>query len=277
MTCAQTCKQKYFWEFVAEHPEGGQGLVPLEAKLAPTKGTLMHAGLQKFYELKLHQPTTPYADRVVLAIKHAIDSIKNFRLDENLVPLLKEELISALDQYCQKYEVDDLEPIAVELPVKVQAGDYIHTGIVDLVAKWHGVVYIVDHKTTSMQLTHLFKKLRFDLSLKGYAIALSQQRNEVVHSLVNGIRFKGTKTLECEFDREPIHYSESEVAEFVPTIQSIRREIEDCERTGFWPKAGAQCVQLWGECDYRKLCLYQDQAMIKTFYQPRKPKPKEGT
>jgi hypothetical protein len=269
MTCAQTCKQLYFWQYVAEHPEGGHGLVPIEAKPAPTKGTLVHLGLQKFYELQMREPQLPYADRAVRAIKNALDALAHFKLDEQVVPLVKDELISALDQYCQKYEVEDLEPLAVELPVRVEAGDYVHTGIVDLVAKWHGVVYVVDHKTTSMQLTHLFKKLRFNLSLKGYAIALSKMRQEPVHALINGIRFKGNKALECEFDREPIHYSDSEIAEFVPTIQSIRSEIEQCERTGFWPKSGDQCVQVWGECDYRKLCLYPDQSMIKSFYKPR--------
>lgn len=270
MTCAQTCKQKYYYENLVPHPAGGSGLVLVESKLAPTKGTLMHAGLQRFYELKMASPELPYMDRVVQSIKYCLDGIKQFSLSDDQRELLREELIAAMDQYCTKYELEDLEPIAVELPVTVKIGEYVHTGIIDLLARWQGIPYVVDHKTTSMQLGFLFKKLRFDLSMKGYAIAASEKMGEPVNALVNGVRFKGTKTLECEFDREPIMYNEAERAEFPRTIQAIRKEIELCEASGFWPKSGAQCVQIWGECDFRKLCVYPDPSMISTFYKARR-------
>lgn len=271
MTTAQTCKQKYYYENEIPHPEGGSGLVMIQSKLAPTKGTLLHAGLQRFYELKKHQSERPYMDRVVESITHCVNCCKEFDIDEAALPLLKEELIATLDQYCTKYEVEDLEPVAVEQPVTVDVGlGQPHTGIIDLLARWHDVLYVVDHKTTSMQLGFLFKKLRFDLSLKGYAIAASKALGEAVHVLINGIRFKGNKALECEFDREPIHYNDDERAEFIPTIRSIRREISACQDEGFWPKSGSQCVQIWGECDYRKLCTYPDPATVKTFYRARR-------
>jgi hypothetical protein len=270
ISCAQTCKQKYYFEKLQPHPAGGTGLVLVGSKIAPTKGTLLHAGLQRFYELKMHEPDRPYMERVIHAIKYSVDGIKQFDLEDSAKDLLKEELISALDQYATKYELEDLEPIAVELPVTVQVGDFVHTGIIDLLAKWQGIPYVVDHKTTSMQLAFLFKKMRFNLSLKGYCIAASEKLGEPINALVNGIRFKGTKSLECEFDREPIMYNDAERAEFPKTIKAVRQEIEMCEREGFWPKSGDQCVQIWGECDYRKLCTYPDPSMISTFYKARK-------
>lgn len=269
LTSAQTCKQKYFYSYEAEFLEGGQGLIAIEDKLAPTRGTIIHAGLQRLYDNKLHKPEMSFGDCMVDAIHHAVEQIKNYKLDPNVVPLLTDEIISCLDQYGQKYEVNDLIPTGTEIPIHLPVGDLVHTGIVDLQGTWSGHDVVVDHKTTSMQLPFLFKKLRFNLSLMGYAKKRSEELGHIVSVLINGIKFKNNKALECEFDRDIITYTQKDFDDFDRTVVAIRREIDACKADGFWPKSGDQCVQIWGECEFRKLCMFPDQAMVKTFYRSR--------
>ena len=273
LTTAQTCKQKYQYQYLAKHPTlPGQGLISIESKLAPTKGTLVHMGLQHFYESKIKDPGMATDDRAVAAMHHAVNAIGEFKLDENFVPLLKDELISTFDQYFSHYELEDLIPIACEVPIEIKIGEHTHTGIIDMLARWQDTLCVVDHKTTSMDVGFLFKKFRFNLSFRGYAHAagnMALANGEPVMALVNAIKFKKNKAMECEFARELIMYTPDEMQEFEQTVSAIKAEIDLCEANNFWPKSGEQCVQIYGECDYRKLCMYHDPATISTFYKTR--------
>jgi hypothetical protein len=273
LATAQTCKQKYYDQYLRPHPTApGLGLIPIESKLAPTKGTLVHLGLQNYYESKIKTPEMAGDERALAAMHFAINAIKDFNIDKNMVPLLKDELISTFDQYFSKYELEDLIPIACEVPVQIRIGDFVHTGLIDMLARWEDTLCVVDHKTTSMSMDFLFKKLRLNLSMKGYAHAARSMEiagGEPVMALINGIQFKKNKAMECEFARELIMYTDDEMDEFEATVSAIRNEIELCEKNNFWPKSGEQCVQIWGECDYRKLCMYDDPALVSTFYKTR--------
>ena len=274
ISTAQTCKRKHYYEYEYEWPNNqGLGLAVREGKYAPSKGTLIHLGLQCFYLMKLHKlhEGLDNIDIAVKACKIMLDNIPKFNLNEAHVPLLRDELMSSIDQYLKQWASEDIEVLGVEIPIQIKIGEHTHTGIVDLFCRWLGSLYICDHKTTSMQLAMLFKKLRFNLSLKGYARAMRIQTGDRVDALVNGIRFKGTKSLECEFEREPIMYEDAEMAEFEPTVQSVVRELDICREDGFYPKSGDRCIEVWGECDYRKMCLYHDHSMAETFYNIRRP------
>ena len=275
LTCAQTCKRKHYYEHELVMP-AGVGLTMKDSKLAPTKGTLAHVGLQTYYTLKMHNfhSELDNLDVIVIAIKTMLDAIPQFGLSDLQIPLLRDELISMMDQYVKRWQGEDIEVLGVEMPISLRIGDHVHTGIVDLFGRWQGSLYVIDHKTTSTALEFLFKKLLFDISLKGYAKALRETTGEKVDALINGIRFRGNKALDVEFEREPIMYSETEMAEFEPTVLSILDELRLCRENNFYPKSGAQCVQIWGECDYRRLCVYPDPAMVSAFYTPRKPNPK---
>lgn len=73
-----------------------------------------------------------------------------------------------------------------------------------------------------------------------------------------------------ELDRECIYYDPGELDEIFPkTIEAERKAIEVCEATDFWPKSGAQCVQVWGDCEMRRMCVFHDPSMAKTFYKAR--------
>jgi hypothetical protein len=273
LATAQTCKQKYFNQYLRQHPTAlGQGLIPIEAKIAPTKGSLVHLGLQHYYESKIKSPDMSLDQRAFSAMHFAVNAIAQFNIDKNAIPLLKDELISTFDQYFSKYAAEDLVPIACEVPMQIHIGDFVHTGIIDMLARWQDTLCVVDHKTTSMSMDFLFKKFRFSLSMKGYAHkarSMPIAKGEPVMALINGIQFKKNKAMECEFARELIMYTNDEMDEFEKTVTAVREEIALCEKNNFWPKSGEQCVQIWGECDYRKLCMYDDPTMVSSFYKVR--------
>ena len=273
ITTSQTCKQKYYLSYEAPHPDGGTGLIPIEDKVAPAKGTLIHVALQHYYEGLRVAPDAAKGPLIIQSIKAALDAIDSFEIPTELLPLMKDEIISALDQYFTKYSgstVDDLVPIEVEKPFNLQVGNLVHTGIIDLFAEWHDELFVVDHKTTSLRLDQFFKKFRFDISLMGYAKAKSDELGRPVGVLINGIRFKKDKAMTVELEREPILYSPGELEEIFPkTILAERTAIDVCKDSSFWPKSGAQCVQVWGDCEMRRMCIYNDPAMAKTFYKAR--------
>lgn len=272
---AQTCKRKYYNRYVRPTPEG-VGLIQIEDKGAASKGSVIHAGLQHYYNAIIAAPDGNRAESAVDAIHHAIQVLNTeFSFQPEIAGLLRDEIIAALDQYFQHYAVEDLIPIATEVPVAIEipgidGNMHTHTGIIDLVAEHLGGLFIVDHKTTSMGWDMLFKKYTFSLSFKGYCKAARPIYGKEIGALVNGIRFKKNKALEVELMREPIMYSPQELDEFEPTVLSVLREIQSCEIDGFWPKSDAQCVQVWGTCEYFPLCKFDDPAMVATKYKTAK-------
>jgi hypothetical protein len=270
ITTFQTCKQKYYLSYEVAHPDGGNGLIVIEDKVAPAKGSLIHKGLQHYYEGLIAEPGRDKGPLIIESIKAALDHVDEFELPAEIIPLLKDEIISAFDQYFTKYELEDMVPLEAEKPFNLAVGNNIHTGIIDLFAKWHDEYFVVDHKTTSLRLDQFFKKFRFDISLMGYAKAKSEELGRPVGILINGIRFKKDKAMTVELEREPILYSPGELEEqFTRTIQAERRNIEVCKAEDFWPKSGSQCVQVWGDCEMRRVCVYNDPSMMKTFYKAR--------
>lgn len=273
LATAQTCKQKYYNRYLRPNLDGGSGIIQLEDKLAPTKGTLIHFCLQKYYERRLKDPSGSETEHGLEAIVEMVNEIPKLTIQEEVKSLLSDELIACMDQYFTRWRGgSDFKPIAVEQPVQVEvrAPDgtvHIHTGIIDLVCEWHGgSLFIVDHKSTSMSFESVFKKYTHSLSFKGYCKAATQLYRKPLGVVVNAVRFKKNKALEVELEREPIMYDDAQLAEFDKSVVSIKREIEMCERDGFWPKASEQCIAAWGACEYFQLCKFDDPAMVKALY-----------
>ncbi len=277
LATAQTCKQKYFNRYVRQHPTTDtiQGIIRIEGSYAAIKGTLLHKCLQVYYQQIIDNPLGDRFEYGVQAIKAMLDDIPSFVIPEHKAALLNDEIISAADQYFSHYKTEDLTPYAVEKHVQVHIKDpqsaetHVHTGLVDLLASYHGGLFIVDHKTTSQTFASLFQKYVHNLSFKGYKRALDELDNSrPVGVLINGIRFKNNKALEVEFEREPYMFTAQQMDEFDRTVVSIKREIEMCQSDDFWPKSAEQCVQPWGTCEYYPLCKFDDPAMVNALYKP---------
>lgn len=264
----QTCHQKHFWSYEYE----GTGLVRSGDKYSASRGTVCHLAIQMFYHLTFSDEEfaqLSYQDRVVETIHMAANAVSELELPAEKLPLMRDEVISALDQYFQHYEFDTMEVLEVETPVTIDILGRKYTGVRDMLAIWQGHKMVVDHKTTGLNWDQFTKKWKFDLSLKGYCYERWKATGELHHMLINAIRFTRKKTLEVELEREPIFMTEADMLEFERTIEHINLEIDICRREDFWPKSGHQCVQVYGVCEYRDLCDHPDPAMVKTFYKKR--------
>lgn len=277
LIAAQTCKQLYFNRYIREHPTtpGIAGIVRREDSPASSKGSLVHVGLQHYYKRLIEEPDGDKRKFILEGIYKANEAMTKFNLPETIAPLIRDEVMACLDQYFQNYNLNnEMQPLAVEKEVSFKILDkatghfHVHTGIVDLIAKWHDALFVVDHKTTSMTFDQLYGQYAFSLSFRGYALAVAEEYGEPLGVLVNAIRFKKNKALECEFQREPFMYSREDLADIPRTVISIKREIKMCETDGFWPKSSSQCVKPWGKCEYYQLCKYDDPAMVNALYRP---------
>ena len=273
LTLAQTCKRKYFYG----HLYNGKGLETQHVNTNIMFGVLVHLGLQYYYSQMIGAEAFDSEKSAVAGIKSVLELLDEVLADgESQKQLLKEEVIACLDQYFQKYPStsDDLVPIEVEKCEAITWPGMLlgneHTVKLDLFAKWQGHEMVVDHKTTSLGWDLFFKQFKDDLSLKGYAYVKRKQTGKKVDVLINGIRRKKNKALECEFQRDVISYTEKDMEEFEKTVIHIRKEIALCENENFYPKSGKQCVQVYGECEFRKLCTFDaDDSMVKTFYREK--------
>lgn len=281
LATAQTCKQKYYNRYERVHPTVAPtvahgGIIRLEDSYAASRGTLLHVFFQSYYGRIIQNPDGVRRDMGLEAIRDMLLEIKHFNLPEHKIPLLQDELIAAADQYLQHYASETLIPSAVEKPVEVRItrpdGQIdLHTGIIDLEADYHGGLFVVDHKTTTQQFANLFNKYTHSLSFKGYVRALAAMNpngERPVGVLINGLRFKNNKALECEFERETYMFTAEQMDEFDRTVVSVKREIEMCQSENFWPKSAEQCSQVWGLCEYFPLCKFDDPAMVNALYKP---------
>lgn len=265
LTTFQTCHQKFNLSYCYE----GVGLTGIDDSYNMSRGTLVHAVLENFYNYKGDQPLS-LEERVVAALHPVVEEIQKLHMTNEMKDLLKNEVIACIDQYFEKYGFDpELEILEVEQPFQIAIGDDIHTGTRDLFARWNGIPVVVDHKTTSLDWDRFFKQFKDDLSLKGYVYEKRKNGEPRCDLLINGIRFRRTKNFECEFQRELINFSDAQMEEFAKIVTHTKKEIALCQQEGFWPKSGKQCVTVMGECEFRKYCQLPDPAIINTFFKKK--------
>lgn len=264
----QTCHQKFKYAYV-------DNLVPLgTGKAASDFGTYVHEGLRLYYDSIKTQPDMDSQDRTVAAITHAVSLIEAACLEGSDLELVRDEVIACLDQYFQKYQLDDsLEILEVEKHYEHVVRGFPVTLRIDLLAKWKlgNETYLIvpDHKTTGLDWGRFWKKWNFDLSLRGYCYHARKEHNQEVHILINAIRRTKHKNFTVEFDRQPVFMSDQDMLEYEDTIEAIHNDIKDrLEGRRAWEKNGDACMQMY-ECAYSKLCKTPTPEMAKTMYQIR--------
>jgi len=132
----------------------------------------------------------------------------------------------------------DLEPIE-------------YGGIIDVVAGWNDVIYVVDHKSTSRLGDQYFLQFKPDNQMTGYAWAareLSGQR--VAGAIINAIGVY--KTQATKFKRELTTRSGDDFTQWLSNVQAGCMEIRLHDRLDVWPWRTSACT-LYGRCDYHKV------------------------
>lgn len=123
-------------------------------------------------------------------------------------------------------------------------------GILDaLIDHSGGVLYVMDHKTTSVMGASYFDQFKPDNQMTGYiwgGMQLSGGR--VAGALVNGIGIyaKG----KTKFERKITTRNEQDITEWLAHLRYHCTAIMKFEQQGIWPFQTINCVTKYGRCDY---------------------------
>ena len=125
-------------------------------------------------------------------------------------------------------------------------------GIIDLVIEWDGVIYILDHKTTSQMGASFFDGFSRSFQMMNYVYACRELLGECGGFVVNGLLVAKTKT---DFARNPYPKSNKQIQAHALNYLQVVADLEKCILRKEFYENGASC-SYYGKCPYRDLCEY---------------------
>lgn len=165
-----------------------------------------------------------------------------------------------LDDLLEDYEVLYVNgKPAAELTLRMEIDeDYYFTGAVDIVLKhkYTGVHYVVDFKTTGLQLYDLSPNYANSGQLIGYSIALDALLGEkqtsygVIYFILQMGKSPGTSKV-CVL---PIEKTLLDRLNWFLTLKMDVQRIKTMEEVGMYPKRGASCLHFMRPCKYFGTC-----------------------
>lgn len=267
----EMCRQHYYWSNECIHPsqlalppsERQLGLVPLEKSKALAVGTCYHRAVEEL-------DRTGDPDRAFLTFDAAWEAevlaFENLADDTDEVRNLGRKMLTS---YLTAYRTDPLETIALEHPFDLELEPGAHfTGKIDKLAVYHGLLLVVERKTTSDTPAQFFPRFALDRSISGYTWAANNdpaladyrtRYGKVAGVLVEACGKPRTRTGECWNMREVYLRTQDELDLWKEEQLSILRDIERC-RSGLepWRRTTAWCENWAGyhrTCVFKPLCM----------------------
>ncbi len=156
---------------------------------------------------------------------------------------------------------------AVELPFvfrlcKIGDITILYCGRIDLVVTSDGLIFVVDHKTTSMMGEQFFKGLSVSPQMVGYASGVEAilPKEKCAGFIVNAIKVpKPTKTKgdgvdsDC-FQRHRTYLQEGQLAEWRQNTIALVEEFLWNYSRGILPQKKSWCVNKFGLCEFFGVC-----------------------
>jgi hypothetical protein len=277
----RTCEKR--WEYAALYKRQLGVKSP-----ALTAGAALHAGLEPLYRCGFTADS--HNQGIEMACKVMFD--EPVPHDEWRTA---DRVVDTLNRYVAKWTPDNLQPLLDEggyplverkfrlplahIPVGRQLAydDYtlfggemgrhstienIHvywTGRIDLVAKFDGLVWVVDHKTSSYgQGDSFFSQFKLSQQMIGYHWAAQQLYNvEPVGVLINLIYWRppvASGSYRTEFERQRFPYPEWLVSEWKANTVVMVSDLVSCLVRSNFPRFYPQCVGKYGKCPYLDVC-----------------------
>jgi putative RecB family exonuclease len=125
--------------------------LPEPPSLAATRGTLVHAALERLFTLEPIERTRAVADTCLADALQAMQDdpeLVGLELDEAALADLHEEARTLLDRYFRLEDPSTIQPIGLELKLELDLGDVRLRGIIDrLELDADGELVVTDYKT----------------------------------------------------------------------------------------------------------------------------------
>lgn len=131
-------------------------------------------------------------------------------------------------------------------------------GIFDGLIDFNGVLYVLEHKTTSQLGDYYFDQFKPNNQVSGYVWAASKLTGRKVGgALINAIGvYKSSAT---KFQRQITSRSDDSIAEWMRNVRAVCEEIQGHRRTGYWPQRTVACT-LYGKCEFHQVHVLTSEA-----------------
>lgn len=268
-----TCPRSAFYYMIRKRELNGR-------KDSLNFGSGMHAGLASLYT-DYYKDSFNDKDSVDRALKCITDHFEANPQDSETFRTV-DRAVDMLLQYHKKYTVEpftihhmhefDKKP-CVEIPFAVPIGriedvPIIWTGRIDAVIRWDKLLWILDHKTTSIFGGTYFEQFRNSGQFIGYCWAYEQVMHERVHGvLINALAIRKITPSgkPVEFARERIDYTRDQINEWQQNTMRIINTFlgyavaglgldNDLANTDEFPMHSPWCHNKYGKCQYFEVC-----------------------
>ena len=246
------CQRRYYWSY-------RRNLVPDVPAAAPHFGAAIHAGLQRHFGGGSREDT--------LAAFH--QAMQGAPPDLLRTPE-KGELI--LKGYLTQWPQEPFVIIGNEVEFKLPMPDgSTLIGRVDRVIQWGDRILAKETKTTSGGIgAPFFKQFSPNLQIDIECYAVSQLYGHCEGALIDAIQVCKTKE---GYARDLQDRTPEDLQRF---LRRYERIVRDLEATAAHPEQGREpylqnqlMCTYYGECPYRRLCLYENDGLIEGHYKQR--------
>lgn len=237
LTTHQACPAKYQLRIV-DHWE------PRTKGAALGYGAAVHAGLAKWYE---GRPLIEALEAIRLAwpASHPPDDFRTVTKAQEL-----------LMKYVREYPSESFKVVRVETAFTLDLGRTTelgtpieYGGIFDTLVDFNGMLYVLEHKTTSELGNYYFHQYNPNNQVTGYVWAASiLSGRKVGGAIINALCT--TKGGNIKFERQITNRSEQDIENWKNDVAAECSEIERNKIKGFFAKRTINCSQ-YGGCPYR--------------------------
>lgn len=241
MSTFLVCRKKYYWRIV-------RGITGKRPPTAAEFGRCIHLALNEWH-------THRDEDK---AVKVFLDSFIEDPEDSKRTKAVGKKL---LELYCYKYAHEGFSVLSSELPflLPVPGTNIKLSGRIDKIIKWDDVLYIMDHKTTSMLGPQFFYKIKPNMQFDGYIWAANQLgyicNGVVLDALLvaKGLTIPAQLSKLTPLARDISERTPEDIVRYIRNVKLITEDIYKCYETDVWYENTESCCDFI-ECPYRKIC-----------------------
>jgi len=210
-------------------------------------GSLVHEGLAMWYKTKNKEATA----QTMIDAEYPELEIEEFRT--------RERAIRKVFEYIGYYEEHDMinDVILNETPFELVSDDgFRWGGRMDLLVRYKGSPWVVDHKTTARFQKGFFEQFKNSNQMAGYVWAATQMHGEPVKGVIINciVTHKIPKPIEGQVHRQPILFPEYKVEEWKRTMINRYQEIHRAHLSEYFPPCWDNCVNKYGKCSAFDIC-----------------------
>jgi CRISPR/Cas system-associated exonuclease Cas4 (RecB family) len=231
--CFNSCPRKFYWRHVrhlVQRQEGNAALL---------FGKAIHTGLEKLY----------LTNDILEACNAFLIDFK----DTGDVKRTPTKGLEILEAYHKKFFPEKWEVVKVETPLMFELfKDVLFCGRADLIVRYLGMSYIVEHKTSS-NFNWFIPKPNHQIS--GYVYGGQVLGLNTKGAIVNMLGVLKTKT---DFHRSITQRSPSELKEWREYIGDTKIRIDRSLETLRFPKFSHSCYM----CGYKVLCNTENPSVL---------------